>query len=286
VGYCDSPALNALTTDVLDDYVPTAARTEDACGVCSDTNLPTQTACEAASPVAGTWTGYTWNALTYTTYTTADGPDTDITANGVLCATAATSVYVARCAQPGATCTSATPDAATVEGFYTVPYTPAEWTALQAWAVTAPTEEDVKQCYIEINTARPCTDNCVNPYFPQKSFRDCADTCAEAEAKQQAETAVDAIDDATLLFVDLRVVFDEQAKPKLQCKFVSDIVYDIFYPLCQEAYGGIFLITLANYIALVGLIISLPLGIMATKRFVPTSSGETEDNMVGAKHQM
>jgi len=97
---------------------------------------------------------------------------------------------------------------------------------------------------------------------------------------------VGAIDTATALFVDLKAVFDEQAKPKLQCKFVSDIVYDIFYPLCQEAYGGIFLITLANYIALVGLIISLPLGIMATKRFVPTSSGETEDNMVGAKHQM
>lgn len=276
-GYC----LFLASASGLTDDIPTAATTAGACGVCSDTNLLTQADC--VSPATWVTTGHTWTPLTYTAYTAADGPLADIEANAALCITAASYVFAGRTgAAP-----DATTDAAAIAAFYTFPYAAAEWSALEGWEDTPPTAEAVKQCYIQINTASPCTVGpCVNPYFPQKSFRACADTCAEAEAKQQAETAVGAIDTATALFVDLKAVFDEQAKPKLQCKFVSDIVYDIFYPLCQEAYGGIFLITLANYIALVGLIISLPLGIMATKRFVPTSSGETEDNMVGAKHQM
>ena len=241
------------------------------------TGWTTQAECSTA--------GGTWTALDLTLASPLSAAA--ITSNAAACELAAALVYVGRQYGPTfAACTTPgdpnTCDRSPAAGSYTSPFDPAEMAALTAWQTTPPDAASVKDCFIEINTDNPCvTGPCVLPYFPRKTFRQCAAGCAEVEARANAETAVDAIDSATALFGQIHAIFDQDARPKLQCKFVSDILSDIFVPLCQESAGGIFLIAAANYIAAVGLIISLPLGIMATKRFK-----DYGDNIVGTKHQM
>jgi len=226
----------------------------------------TQAACEGA--------GNTWTPLQRDNVDPAASPVDTIISNGQACAEAAAKVY--------AGIEGSVPDAATVEAAttYTAPFDPDEVAALS----TFPPEPDtVKDCYIQINSDNPCTTGiCANPYFPRKTFRECADGCAQDEAKQAADEAVEGIDTATDLFERIHDVFVEDAIPMLRCKFVSDTLVDIFVPLCQEAYGGISLITAANYIGVVCLIISIPLGILATKRF----KNYVDDNNPGTKHQM
>ena len=245
-------------------------------GSCVDpgpTGATTETAC------TGTWTRLTLQAPTDVAA---------ITANAQACISAAAQRYVGRNYGPlfdaPACTTSGDPSTCEADGAassYTYPFDPAELAALNAWQTTPPDADAVKDCFIEINTDNPCvTGPCNLPYFARKTFRQCAAGCAEPQARDNAETAVDAIDSATDLFAQIHEIFDEDARPLLQCKFVSDILVDIFVPLCQESYGGVFLITAANYIAAVGLIISLPLGIMATKRF------KDYGDVVGTKHQM
>jgi len=248
------------------------------------TDATTQAACVAPN---------TWNALDLTGSTDM----ATITDHMEDCVEVATRVYVGRvygpaftdpaCTTPGVptTCPQA-PDNVLAD-YYTFPFDQAELDALNDWTTTPPDADTVKECFIEINTDDPCeTTTCTSPFFPRKTFRECAANCAETEARENAETAVDAIDSATTLFADLHTIFDEDARPKLQCKFVSELLADIFVPLCQESYGGIFLITAANYMGAVGLIISIPLGIMATKRFDKRWADEEEVDTTGQTYQM
>ena len=110
-GYC----LFLASASGLTGDLPTAATTAGACGVCSDdvraptTQLSAPTSqSDCASPATWDTTGYTWNALwtplTYTPYTTADGPLDVIEANAELCITAASYVFAGRTgAAPGET---------------------------------------------------------------------------------------------------------------------------------------------------------------------------------------
>lgn len=115
------------------------------------------------------------------------------------------------------------------------------------------------------------------------SFRDCAENCASASAQEKAAEAVDGVTDATSLVEEINVLYEDDAKSMLECKFVSEIVSNVFIPLCQEAYTGIFLIMVSNYLSMISLIITLPLGVMATKRFqyyIPDPNAE------GARHSI
>ena len=68
----------------------------------------------------------------------------------------------------------------------------------------------------------------------------------------------------------LRDLLDEQAMPFLKCSFVSEMFADLFIPLCVDAFGGFSLISGANVVSNIALIISFPVGVMATKRLVST----------------
>eukprot|EP01043_Picozoa_sp_COSAG02_P020160 COSAG02_NODE_987_length_15443_cov_8.132625_14_plen_877_part_00 len=262
--------------------LPTGAAVEAGCGVCTDTVQLTQADCTAAS---GVWTPYTWTSLELTGTTDMSTITTHLTD----CITAASTVYVGReygpsftdsaCSSPGDPTSCDVP--AAIENSYTFPFDADEQAALDTWGATPPDEEAVKNCYIDINTDQPCEqDPCLPPFFPRKTFRECASSCAQEEAKDNADEAVTQIDTATTLFARIYEIYLSDALPKLQCRFVSEIVADIFVPLCEESYGGIFLITLANYMGTVGLILSIPLGIMATKRF---KDWEDESEEVGKK---
>jgi hypothetical protein len=266
---------------------PTDATTQDGCGECTDPARLTQADCTANS---GSWTAFNWTPLDLTGTTDM----ATITTHMTECIVAASKVYVGRvygplfqlCATPGDPSTCDVP-VAEAENFYTFPFDTVELDALNTWATTPPTEEDVKTCYIQINIDDPCTqETCPPPFFPRKTFRECADNCAQAEARDNAEEAVSQIDTATTLFMRIHEIFDNDARPKLQCKFVSEIVADIFVPLCQESYGGIFLITVANYMGAVGLIISIPLGIMATKRFDKRWEEDESEGASGKTYSM
>ena len=69
---------------------------------------------------------------------------------------------------------------------------------------------------------------------------------------------------------DLRELLDEKATPLLKCSFVSEMFADLFVPLCVDAFGGFSLISGANVVSIIALIISFPVGVMATKRLVKT----------------
>ena len=45
---------------------------------------------------------------------------------------------------------------------------------------------------------------------------------------------------------------------------------DLFIPLCVDAFGGFSLISGANVVSIIALIMSFPVGVMATKRLVKT----------------
>jgi len=267
---------------------------------CTENGVPVAGSCEndvtgfptGATTQAACGAGHTWTPLDLTGTTTM----ATVTAHAEACIEAATKVYLGReygplfddadCTTTGDPTSCARPAAAVEEDYYTFPFDDSEQLALESWATTEPDADTVKNCYIEINADDPCEEaTCLPPFFPRKTFRECATSCAETEARENARTAVQAIDDATDLFTDIHTIFDEEARPKLQCKFVSDVLADIFVPLCQESYGGIFLITAANYMGAVGLIISIPLGIMATKRFDKRWS-EEEEETTGKTYQM
>ena len=70
---------------------------------------------------------------------------------------------------------------------------------------------------------------------------------------------------------DLRELLDEKATPLLKCSFVSEMFADLFVPLCVDAFGGFSLISGANVVSIIALIISFPV-VMATKRLVKPRS--------------
>merc|ERR1712146_358999 len=127
------------------------------------------------------------------------------------CIEAATKVYLGReygplfddadCTTTGDPTSCARPAAAVEEDYYTFPFDDSEQLALESWATTEPDADTVKNCYIEINADDPCEEaTCLPPFFPRKTFRECATSCAETDARENARTAVQAIDDATDLF--------------------------------------------------------------------------------------
>ena len=303
--------------------VPQTAATEFECGVCADATQMTSGACATASA----WTPYTWTALSFAAYTAADGPVATITANAEECITHGTVRFMAR--TPGVYTTPTTEEATS---FYTLPQSADEVAAINAWATTAPTGDEIKQCFIDtdfftMRTFRDCAENCAPATCTSTAATDAAgaadfDACAAvtgaaldddtecdvittddstdaadakactygaATPKETSAAATAALDSATTLFTNVVALYESGARPVLQCKFVSDTIRDIFFPVCNEAYGGLTTIALANYIALVGLIISFPMGVMGTKRYVKkpsTGEGEGEDNAEGQKHFM
>ena len=183
--------------------------------------------------------------VTYTTpFTAADGPAATITEHATECITAAAGDANA----------------------YTPPYTPAEWAAVDTWAgnraVAAPVqaldEDNVKQCFIDAE------------FFPQVTFRSCAASCSMPDAKTQAAELVGSIDNATSTFTAVYTLFDDDVRPLLQCTFVSEVISDLFYPLCVDAFGGFTYIVTGHIVSLVVLLLSFPIGIMSAKRHANT----------------
>jgi len=129
-------------------------------------------------------------------------------------------------------------------------------------------QERIRHCYNSID------------YFTLKSFRECATDCIQEDLRTKTAEAVVVVDSATDLFENIEQIYDVDAEPMLKCMFVSEIVADIFIPLCQETYGGITLIVFANYMAGVGLLISLPIGVMATKRFKYGNMPEEDEKVL------
>jgi len=58
---------------------------------------------------------------------------------------------------------------------------------------------------------------------------------------------------------------------------------DLFVPLCVDAFGGFSLIGGANVVSIIALIISFPVGVMATKRLVKTQVSPQDMSYQGDK---
>jgi hypothetical protein len=168
--------------------------------------------------------------------------------------------------------TERTRDCVNAGGVYTSPFSAAPENDF--------TEDDVKQCYIETECAGAC---------PFISFRVCATDCTNEEARQNSEDVVAGIDEGTTMIAKLRDLLEEHAMPLLRCSFVSEMFADLFIPFCVDAFGGFSLIGSANVISIISLIISFPIGILATKRLVKspgvspltTYGGKIEDDGLG-----
>ena len=70
------------------------------------------------------------------------------------------------------------------------------------------------------------------------------------------------------MIVALEDLLQNQALPLLKCTFVSEMFADLFIPLCVDAFGGFSLIGAANVLSILALVVSFPVGVMATKRLV------------------
>ena len=171
--------------------------------------------------------------VTYTTpFTAPDGPQATIEEHATECVTAG--------------------------GAYTSPYSADEEAALTGWETTPPTEAEVKLCFI--NTE----------FFDQVTFRECAASCSMDDARTQAAELVTALDSATSTFTAVYTLFDDDVRPLLQCTFVSEVISDLFYPLCVDAFGGFTYIVTGHIVSLVVLLLSFPIGIMSAKRHANT----------------
>merc|ERR1719231_1992602 len=124
------------------------------------------------------------------------------------------------------------------------------------------TNDDIVTCF---DDNEPCGGTC-----GWLTFAECATDCTSADAKENSEAVVDSISQSTEMVDDLRDLLDEQAMPFLKCSFVSEMFADLFIPLCVDAVGGFSLIGGANVVSIIALIISFPVGVMATKRLVKT----------------
>lgn len=189
--------------------------------------------------------------VTYTTaFTTPDGPLATIEEHAQECITAAGGDTNA----------------------YTSPYSAAEQAAITGWESTPPTEAEVKQCFIDTE------------FFPQVTFRDCATSCSMDDARTQAAELVGSLDNATSTFTAVYTLFDDDVRPLLQCTFVSEVISDLFYPLCVDAFGGFTWIVAGHIVSLVMLLLSFPIGIASTKRLVGV--GEEERPKTGERHHL
>jgi ABC-type phosphate transport system permease subunit len=92
----------------------------------------------------------------------------------------------------------------------------------------------------------------------------------ERRRKRNSEAVVNTLSQSTEMVEGLRDLLDEQAMPFLKCSFVSEMFADLFIPLCVDVFGGFSLISGANVVSNIALIISFPVGVMATKRLVST----------------
>ena len=203
--------------------------------------------------------------VTYTTdFTAADGPAATIEEHANECISAASTAYATR--------TGSAPDATTAAAFYTFPYSVEEQTAITGWESTPPTEAEVKQCFIDTE------------FFPQVTFRDCATSCSMDDARTQAAELVGSLDNATSTFTAVYTLFDDDVRPLLQCTFVSEVISDLFYPLCVDAFGGFTWIVAGHIVSLVMLLLSFPIGIASTKRLVGV--GEEERPKTGERHHL
>ena len=159
-------------------------------------------------------------------FTAADGPADVIVTRTAECITQACADYMTRTSttQTQAQCEQLACDGTLV---YTSAYTPEEWTAIDGWAgelkpncparaAVEPTEDEVKQCFIDTE------------FFPQVTFRECATSCSMDDAKIQAAVVVGSIGNATYTFTAVYTLFDDDVRPLLQCTFVSRIISDLF----------------------------------------------------------
>jgi len=134
--------------------------------------------------------------------------------------------------------------------------------AYQEPTTIEPTDDDIVTCF---DNNEPCGGTC-----GWLTFEECATECTSAEARENSAAVVDAISESTEMVEDLRELLDEKATPLLKCSFVSEMFADLFVPLCVDAFGGFSLISGANVVSIIALIISFPVGVMATKRLVKT----------------
>ena len=215
-------------------------------------------------------------------FTAADGPADVIVTRTAECITQACADYMTRTSttQTQAQCEQLACDGTLV---YTSAYTPEEWTAIDGWAgelkpncparaAVEPTEDEVKQCFIDTE------------FFDQVTFRSCAASCSMDDARTQAAELVTALDSATSTFDDVYTLFDDDVRPLLQCTFVSEVISDLFYPLCVDAFGGFTWIVAGHIVSLVMLLLSFPIGIASTKRLVGV--GEEGDSKTGERHYL
>ena len=140
--------------------------------------------------------------------------------------------------------------------------------AYTAPTTNEPTNDEIATCF-EDN--EPCGGTC-----GWLTFEECATSCTNEQARENSATVVDGINESTGMVARLRNLLDEQATPLLKCAFVSEMFADLFVPLCVDAFGGFSLISGANVVSIIALVISFPVGVMATKRLVrPKVSPET-----------
>eukprot|EP01043_Picozoa_sp_COSAG02_P017425 COSAG02_NODE_790_length_17186_cov_791.824603_6_plen_175_part_00 len=77
----------------------------------------------------------------------------------------------------------------------------------------------------------------------------------ERRRKRNSEAIVNTLSQSTEMVEGLRDLLDEQAIPFLKCSFVSEMFADLFIPLCVDAFGGFSLISGANVVSNIALII-------------------------------
>jgi hypothetical protein len=142
----------------------------------------------------------------------------------------------------------------------------------------------ISQCFVDNEPPPTGTgDNCAGT-CAKISFEDCATQCTNAEARANSETVVVGIRDSTRMVAELRELLDDKAMPFLKCSFVSEMFADLFVPLCVDAFGGFSMISGGNVVSIIALIVSFPVGVMATKRLVKTKISPDSPSYTSASH--
>jgi len=149
----------------------------------------------------------------------------------------------------------------------------AEATALTDWGTTPPTSDAITACYAATDCAGTCRKitfrACAGPTnFGDTGAYDPSPACTSDDAQENADTAVFGIDRGVQMVADLDQLLQNQAMPLLKCTFVSEMFADLFIPLCVDAFGGFSLIGAANVLSIIALVVSFPVGVIATKRLV------------------
>ena len=182
-------------------------------------------------------------------------------------------VIVTRGVECAAACTIATGSACSADA-YTPPI------ALDAIDPVA-LGPAISQCFVDNEPPPTGTgDNCAGT-CAKISFEDCATQCTNAEARANSETVVVGIRDSTRMVAELRELLDDKAMPFLKCSFVSEMFADLFVPLCVDAFGGFSMISGGNVVSIIALIVSFPVGVMATKRLVKSKISPDSPSYTG-----